>query len=93
MPARLAASRQAYQTTLSVIGVSAVCQRPPGNSQTAGLRGQTAIVLPQFVEQIRAEHDVAILAALAALDVDTMRWMSMSVILRLASSARRTPVA
>ena len=39
-PARLADSWQACQTTLSLMGSSAVCQRPPGNSQTAGLQFQ-----------------------------------------------------
>src|SRR5258707_2200311 len=37
-PARWAASLQAFQTTLVVIGVSPVCQRLPGNSQALGLR-------------------------------------------------------
>ena len=39
IPARCAASRQAYQTTLVVMGESAVCHRPPGNSHSLGLRG------------------------------------------------------
>src|SRR5712664_4587653 len=37
-PARWAASLQASQTTLVVIGVAPVCQRLPGNSQALGLR-------------------------------------------------------
>ena len=36
--ARSAASRQACQTTLSSMGLSAVCHLPPGNSQVSGLR-------------------------------------------------------
>src|ERR1700730_6341221 len=36
-PARCAASLQAFQTTLVVIGVSPLCQRLPGNSHALGL--------------------------------------------------------
>ena len=70
MPARSAASRQALQTTLVVIGWLAVCQRLPGNSQTLGVPPQAAPVCAEFLQQFGAEHDVAVFASFAALNVD-----------------------
>ena len=46
-----------------------MCQRLPGNSHTLGFSWQTPPVLSQRFQQLGAEHDVAILAALSTLDV------------------------
>jgi len=43
---------------------------PAAGEQPVVLPGQSAIVLAEFFEQVRAEHDVAVLTALAAANVN-----------------------
>jgi len=68
-PARWAASLQASQTTLVVIGVSAVCQRLPGNSHTLGLRCNPR-QCSRSARAVWAEHHIPVFASLATLDVN-----------------------
>ena len=54
---------------------------------------ESAPVLTQHFQQPRAEHDIPVFSALAALAWITMRSLSMSLTFRCVNSARRTPVA
>jgi hypothetical protein len=49
--------------------LGAVCQRPLGNSHSAGLR-QPAVVLAQFFQQMRDQHDIPIVAPFAAANMN-----------------------
>ena len=47
-----------------------MCQALPGNSHSRGPALETAPVVAQCLEQLRAKHDIAILAPLAAVDMN-----------------------
>src|SRR5260370_20754124 len=70
-------------------GVPAITGKQPG----AGFFPQAPPVCAEFVEQNGTEHYVAVLATLAALDVITIRRLSMSVTFNRVNSSSRTPVA
>ena len=69
---------------------------PPGNRQFMSLRRGPAPVDAQCTEQLRAAHDIAVLAALTSSDMyDHPLVVDIAdlLIFRCASSARRAPVA
>jgi hypothetical protein len=55
---------------LGVDGIGGRMPLSPGKQPGLRLTTQTAIVVAQFDQQVRAEHDIAILATLASLDMD-----------------------
>src|ERR1039458_4318610 len=69
-PARWAAFWQAYHTVFGVMGRGAVWQGPPGNNQSVGLRFKPRQVVAQSFQQDGTEHDISVLTAFPAADVD-----------------------
>ena len=70
IPARRAAYWQAWRGGLGIDGLIAAMPTIAGKQPDAGFSTRAPPVRAQFVEQDRAEHHVAILATLAALDVN-----------------------
>jgi len=70
-----------------------VRHRLPGNNQSVGLRFQPAPVDAQASSSLGLSMTSRSLRPLASPDMNDLRWLSMSLILRRATSARRAPVA
>ena len=58
-----------------------MCQRLPGNSHSFGLRRDLAVDA-KFLQQLRAEHDIAVLPPLPSRIWTTIRLLSMSLTFR-----------
>src|SRR5215831_10580939 len=94
MPALLAACSQAYQTTLSDMGISVrLCERPLGNSQVCGLCFRPRQYCRNAASSFGLSRTSRSLRPLPPITWITIRSESMSVIFTRVSSERRRPVA
>ena len=69
-PARSAAIWQAVQRTLVGDGITCRVPAVAGKQPLLRLAPETSPVDAKFLQQLRAEHDIAVLAALALSDMD-----------------------
>jgi hypothetical protein len=68
-------------------------EAPAGKEPVRRLTLKLTPVTAQRIQQRRAEHDIAALRPLPPRMWMTMRWLSISLIFKCATSARRPPVA